>query len=173
MSSLTCDVFDQHELPYLFIFSLAWEGFGQHKLTLILYSRCHGIGLVNISWVTFYVMGCDKCLPSLSWEGVGVDKSCFLNKYWQTVCVFVCIECIWSIHFLFSLAWNGFEIEIHFVSSLALKGYMLRSINSFWDSFCVLAGMGFIWSTHAQINFVLTCKGLVLSTCDEIPILFS
>ena len=49
VSSLTCDVFDQHELLYRFILSLAWEGFGQHKLTLILYSRCHGIGLVNIS----------------------------------------------------------------------------------------------------------------------------
>jgi hypothetical protein len=93
-----------------FVFSLKWEGFGQHMLRYILCPRLHEMDLVNTSWDTFcviagmggfgqHMLGGILCFRR---HGLGL-----FNTRWDTSCVLACTGGILSTHF-----------EIHFVSSL-------------------------------------------------------
>ena len=55
ISSLFWEVFGQRMLRYI-LFSLAWNGFGQHKRRSIMCPRWHWISLVNTSLDIFCVL---------------------------------------------------------------------------------------------------------------------
>ena len=135
-----------------FVSLLAWEGLTCWYAFFVLARKGHK---VNTCWHSFYVpavMG--YVCPSLRicWHGMGL-----CNTKWVTYCVFARMGWVWSTH-----------VEMHFVSSLAWKGfgqYMLRCIlcppwhgidlvNISSDTFCVLAGMGRVCSTHVSMDYL-------------------
>ena len=81
-----------------FVSVLAWDGFGQHQLSYILFPHWHGIGLVNTSWDPFCVlvgMGVVwskhvdmHFLSSLAWEESGQHKARYiLGPRWHEWCL--------------------------------------------------------------------------------------
>ena len=170
-----------------FVSSLAWEGFGQHSLTCILWARLYGLGLFNTIWDTFYVLDdmdgvwsihfMNYFVSSLTWLGFDQHKLRYiLGPRWHGMG--------YSQHMkrsIFCPRWHGrlwsTQVEILFVSTLAFEGFvqhMLRWIlcprwhlgvfvNTRWDAFCAHVSIGGVCSTHVEIQFLssLAYEGFV------------
>ena len=108
-----------------FVSLLAFGGFVQHKMRVILCPRCHGMGLVNTSWEAFCVfVGILRFWSTqvelqfcIRWHGRGL-----VNTRWDIFCDFAGMGGVWATQFQinFGMGWVSYmPVKMHFVSSLA------------------------------------------------------
>jgi hypothetical protein len=138
----------------LFVFFIACDGFSQWMLSCILCIRWHGLSLFKTML---------RCIFWLRWHGKFVQQMLriilcpprhwrdLVNKCWDAFWVLASLICVRStqveIHFMSSLAWNGFrQHKLRYILCRRWHGRVL--VNTSWVAFCVLSGIGGVWSTH-------------------------
>ena len=122
---------------------------------------------------------------------IRLDEKVFFYPCWDTVWVLVAMGWVCSsqveMHFVFSLAWEGFGLHmLRYIfwprwdgrvcsnpHILYIHRHARGLVKASWDIFLVLAGMGRVWLTDVEINFLsrLAWIGFDQACWDEFCVL--